>query len=151
MKRLGVSAKIIVIVGVSFLLVEAVILVCLVVTSYFFMRIFVVKPLRALLANLNAISGSEADLSARLAVQSNDEIGQIAVSFNRFVERIREMVVRMKEASDTARRIGTVLVDATTQSVTRLRAVSDAAATNGERVESLDREIHDAAAARFIL
>ena len=115
------------------------------------MRIFVVKPLRALLANLNAISGSEADLSARLAVQSNDEIGQIAVSFNRFVERIREMVVRMKEASDTARRIGTVLVDATTQSVTCLRAVSDAAATNGERVESLDREIHDAAAARFIL
>ncbi|TVR61302.1 MAG: HAMP domain-containing protein [Spirochaetaceae bacterium] len=125
----------------------AVILVCLVATSYFFMRIFVVRPLRALLANLNAISGSEADLSARLAVQSNDEIGQIALSFNRFIERIREMVVRMKEASDTARRIGTVLVDATTDSVERLRAVSKAAATNGDRVESLDREIHDAAAA----
>ncbi|MCA1755803.1 MAG: methyl-accepting chemotaxis protein, partial [Spirochaeta sp.] len=124
----------------------AIILVFLVATAFPFMHVFLVKPLRALLANLENISGAEGDLTQRLKVQSNDEIGRIAAAFNAFVERIQEVVTEMKAASESGKDIGQTLMEATQDSAHRLGEVSAAAETNGTRLESLNGEIQASAA-----
>lgn len=57
------------------------------------------RPLREVVDNLRDIVEGEGDLTRSLAVQSKDEIGELAECFNRFVARLREMVLRTREAS----------------------------------------------------
>lgn len=45
------------------------------------------------------ISLGEGDLTRRLAVQSRDEIGQLATAFNRFVERIHHSIREVSSAA----------------------------------------------------
>ncbi|MDR6958234.1 methyl-accepting chemotaxis protein [Pseudomonas brassicacearum] len=52
----------------------------------------VVRPLRVLKTNLDDIAAGDGDLTHRLAITSNDELGDLAASFNRFIDKIHTMV-----------------------------------------------------------
>jgi len=52
----------------------------------------VVRPLRMLKTNLDDIAAGDGDLTHRLVVTSSDELGDLAASFNRFVDKIHTMV-----------------------------------------------------------
>ncbi|MBA2080912.1 methyl-accepting chemotaxis protein [Aeromonas veronii] len=60
----------------------------------------VTKPLADAVLALNDIANGEGDLTQRLKVQSQDEIGQLASAFNRFVERIQSVVSQVGETSN---------------------------------------------------
>jgi len=55
------------------------------------------KPLAAVVQQAQALGAG--DLSVRSQVRSNDEIGQLAASFNRMGEALSEMVARIRDAS----------------------------------------------------
>jgi methyl-accepting chemotaxis protein len=57
------------------------------------------RPLREVVRNLRDIAEGEGDLTRTLTVRSQDEIGELAESFNRFVARLRDMVLRTREVS----------------------------------------------------
>jgi methyl-accepting chemotaxis protein len=57
------------------------------------------RPLREVVGNLRDIVEGEGDLTCSLAVRSKDEIGELAECFNRFVARLRDMVLRTREVS----------------------------------------------------
>jgi methyl-accepting chemotaxis protein len=57
------------------------------------------QPLLEVVGNLKEISQGEADLTQTLKIASNDEVGELAGNFNRFVERLREMVLRIRSAA----------------------------------------------------
>lgn len=65
------------------------------------------KPLRRLVGLMNNISSGEGDLTARLAVERQDEFGQVSQAFNRFVERlqgtIRDIIQLTVRLTDDAR------------------------------------------------
>jgi methyl-accepting chemotaxis protein len=56
------------------------------------------RPLLEVVENLKDISQGEADLTRTLVVNSQDEVGELANNFNRFVDRLREMVQRLRSA-----------------------------------------------------
>lgn len=60
----------------------------------------VTKPLADAVLALNDIADGEGDLTRRLKVQSQDEIGQLATAFNRFVERIQSVVSQVGDTSN---------------------------------------------------
>ena len=55
------------------------------------------RPLRLMKANLDDIAAGEGDLTRRLAVTSHDELGELAGSFNRFVDKIHGLVRQITE------------------------------------------------------
>ncbi|WP_163004170.1 methyl-accepting chemotaxis protein, partial [Pseudomonas viridiflava] len=55
------------------------------------------RPLRLMKDNLDDIAAGEGDLTRRLAVTSNGELGELATSFNRFVDKIHGMVRQVTE------------------------------------------------------
>lgn len=57
------------------------------------------RPLLEVVDNLKEISQGEADLTRTLKISSNDEVGELAGNFNTFVERLREMVLRIRAAA----------------------------------------------------
>ena len=60
------------------------------------------RPLHQIRQNLDDIAAGEGDLTRRLPVTSHDELGELAGSFNRFVERIHESI---REVAGTARQL----------------------------------------------
>jgi methyl-accepting chemotaxis protein len=59
----------------------------------------ITRPLQVLTRVMEDISLGEGDLTRRLAVQSRDEIGQLATAFNRFVERIHQSIREVSSAA----------------------------------------------------
>ncbi len=55
------------------------------------------RPLQQIKANLDDIAAGEGDLTKRLPVSGDDELGQLAASFNRFVEKIHGLVRQIAE------------------------------------------------------
>ncbi len=59
----------------------------------------IVRPLSAVVKNLQGIAEGEGDLTRELPVTSKDEVGDLARSFNRFMTRMRETVRRTRAVS----------------------------------------------------
>jgi methyl-accepting chemotaxis protein len=58
------------------------------------------RPLRRTVEKLNEIASGGGDLTQKLHVRSGDEVGQLAIGFNKFTERQREMVNRLRIVSN---------------------------------------------------
>jgi methyl-accepting chemotaxis protein len=55
------------------------------------------RPLQTLVAMLRDIAEGEGDLTKRLSVDSRDEIGQVSHWFNTFIDKLQDVMVRVKE------------------------------------------------------
>lgn len=63
----------------------------------------IVAPIKRLNRAMKDISSGDGDLTARVSVESKDEIGQLAGSFNQFVEKIHQTISEVIEASKEVR------------------------------------------------
>jgi methyl-accepting chemotaxis protein len=57
----------------------------------------ILRPLHLMKANLDDIAAGEGDLTRRLTLTSQDELGELAGSFNRFVDKIHGLVRQITE------------------------------------------------------
>ncbi len=89
-------------------LIAAATLILLVVALTFLIS-HIMLPLRYLQNSVMALSEGKADLRTRLPVGGNDEIGHIAEAYNRFIERIqnliREIQSQVHDLRDTTARL----------------------------------------------
>ncbi|MFM2620646.1 methyl-accepting chemotaxis protein [Vibrio owensii] len=63
----------------------------------------VVKPINDIKEAMMQIASGEGDLSQRISINSQDEIGQLAGGFNQFVTKIQATVSQVVESSNTLR------------------------------------------------
>ncbi len=59
----------------------------------------IVRPLGLALAALNDIAEGEGDLTRRLDESGKDEVAKLAGAFNRFADKIQQLVIRIKDAA----------------------------------------------------
>lgn len=59
----------------------------------------ITTPLRHVVAALNDIANGEGDLTQRLQIESQDEVGDVSKAFNHFVERIQVLVAQVGNVS----------------------------------------------------
>jgi methyl-accepting chemotaxis protein len=69
------------------------------VLMYAWMAGRVARPLRAAVERLNELARGDADLTKRLAVTAQDEIGQLASAMNRFLDNLHGLVLEIQETS----------------------------------------------------
>jgi len=60
----------------------------------------VVKPLLNASNLMGELSEGEGDLTVRLDVKSEDEVGKLALNFNNFIEKLNDIVIQVKESSE---------------------------------------------------
>ena len=70
-----------------------------------FASLSIVKPIRQVVERLDDIASGEGDLTQRLEVKSQDEIGQLAQGFNRFLDKlqptIKEVIATSEQVANT--------------------------------------------------
>ncbi|MCR4821258.1 MAG: HAMP domain-containing protein [Treponema sp.] len=120
------------------------------------------KPLKAVETSITDIASGNADLTKRIQVTSNDEIGNVVKGFNKFTEKLQDIISRVKQSnmnlgsvgedmnasiSDTASSITEIIanidsmrhqIDSQNQSVSQTAGAVNEIASN---IESLERMI----------
>ncbi len=79
----------------------------LVLVLYIVVRKFVALPLKRMNERVQDIAEGQGDLTARIAVDSQDEIGMLSSAFNRFIEKLQHMI---RDIAANAEALGTSAV-----------------------------------------
>ena len=77
-----------------------------------------IKPLGFVKSTINDISTGDADLTKRIDIKLNDEIGDVVVGFNKFTEKLQTIIGQVKKSRDTLGDAG-VALDSSTQNTAR--------------------------------
>ena len=109
------------------------------------------QPLTAMGKAMQDIAQGDGDLTKRLAIQSNDEFGALARSFNQFVERIHSSIREVSSATVQVNEVAKLVVNASNSSMVNSdeqasRTNSVAAAINqlGAAAQEIARNAADA-------
>ncbi|SDU90080.1 methyl-accepting chemotaxis sensory transducer with Cache sensor [Pseudomonas mucidolens] len=104
----------------------------------------ILRPLHLMKTNLDDIAAGEGDLTRRLAITSQDELGELAGSFNRFVDKIHGLVRQITEmTSQLTGLVGQVSEQAqrSEQAMERQRHETDQVATAINEMSSAAHEV----------
>tara|TARA_R110001583_G_scaffold67490_8_gene192972 strand:- start:15857 stop:17293 length:1437 start_codon:yes stop_codon:yes gene_type:complete len=75
-----------------FFAIGLILIIVLQLTNWFALSVLVVKPLRTVGDALSVIASGGGDLTSRLTIKSNDEIGKLAENFNLFITQLHSIV-----------------------------------------------------------
>lgn len=104
----------------SFGILFLIIVVLTLVTYFVSMKVF--KPVKKIAAAMQDVAQGDGDLTRRLDVTSDDEVGSMAREFNRFSDRIQQLIAHANQSSEH---------------------VSEAAERVSETMNELNGEVHN--------
>ena len=104
----------------------------------------ILRPLTQMKANLDDIAAGEGDLTRRLNITSQDELGELAGSFNRFVDKIHGLVRQITEMTTQLTGLVTQVSDQaqrSDQAMERQRHETDQVATAINEMSAAAQEV----------
>ncbi|MAC45787.1 MAG: hypothetical protein CMI12_02885 [Oceanospirillum sp.] len=123
--------------------VAAILTVAFVILGSFFARIMT-RPLDRVSDALQQLSAGQGDLTARLTVQSNDEVGQLSSAFNDFVGKLHNIISEVVKLSEQLNSTSTLTAKRARESheeVAQQRDQITLVATSVEEMSSATEEI----------
>lgn len=99
-----------------------------------------VKGLALITDKLNELATADGDLTSHVEVRSKDEVGEIATSFNTFVEKVRRIVIDLASVAETVAASSEELTATTDESS---KAASDVARVMGEISDGAENQAVD--------
>jgi methyl-accepting chemotaxis protein len=91
---------------ITIITVISVVVLALVVAAALLLSRSISKPIIRVADTLKDISEGEGDLTRSIAVTSNDEIGSLAIYFNKTLEKIRNLVLTIKREAGNLHNVG---------------------------------------------
>ncbi len=132
-------------------IIATIIAVIIIITLLGMLIRVLMQPLHTMSLAMRDIAQGEGDLTKRLQIQSNDEFGQLAGSFNQFVERIHSSISEVSSATALVNEVAKLVADASNASMLNSdeqasRTSSVAAAINelGAATQEIARNAADA-------
>ncbi len=87
---------------------------------------FIVVPIRQAAAGFRDLAAGEADLRRNIEIDRSDEIGDLALEFNAFLAKLREIVTSLKAAQGGLGSIGSELGGSVTETASAIAQISGA-------------------------
>ncbi|MFH1777183.1 MAG: cache domain-containing protein, partial [Candidatus Omnitrophota bacterium] len=127
------------------LFVMAVSVIIAVVIGYVIAR-GIVNPLDTVVENITAIANREADLTQKISVKSTDEIGKLALMFNRLMDSFSALIRQTRDTADKVLTSSEGLsaaaeqMNASTEEISStIQQISRGVTTQAEKVEQTSR------------
>ncbi len=120
------------------------VLILAIVCSILFLSL---KPLTIVEDTIRGIATGDADLTKRINIRSNNEIGRVVQGFNLFAEKLQSIVATMKKSKDDLVLAGNLLKDSTEDTASSIsQIISKIGAMDGQ-VEAQANSVHETAGA----
>ena len=108
-----------------------------------FVRKSLVKPLNQLTNTAKDLAEGEGDLTKKLHLDREDEIGMAAKYFNAFIEKVRQIIVKAKEAAGRNVAIATDLKSTAERVKTRIEEEKQMINRTAETAESIAKPLEE--------
>ncbi len=128
-------------------MVTGFIIIALMVTIVFCLRAIVGSPINNTINMIRDIAQGEGDLTRRLAVKSDDEIGELSLWFNRFVEKLQDLIKDVANNAVTVDTSSTELSDISAVMSQGIENLSDKSNTVAAAAEEMSANMNSVAAA----
>ena len=92
--------------------------------NFFLLIRQITSPIRATVEVLKDLSEGEGDLTKRVTVRSHDEIGEMAMHLNITLDKVRALVIAIKEQSDSISSIGVSLASSMKETAAAINQIS---------------------------
>jgi len=111
---------------------------------------FILKPMKKTYEAIKGLSSGEADLTYRLPVKGNDELSQLCIGVNTFIETLQNLMIELKNESETINDIVKELTttsqdtaSATTEIMANIESVKNQAKVQANAVENTTAIIYE--------
>ena len=117
--------------------------VFMVLQSFVFMMYsrIIIKPLVGIGDKLKKLADADADLTMHVPVHRDDEIGAVALSFNTFVEKLRELMQEVKEIIVDTDNVKMNVIASAEETSTAIEQISANLDAIGKQIDVLDSNI----------
>lgn len=124
-----------------------IILIAATIVSYFVAK-HIVKPIRAISQKMKEIGSGKADLTKKLEVTGQDELGDLACGFNNFIDVlsniVRDLTRAAPELSEEARELSSVSQELTAASEEITASVQHIAQSSGKQLNDVNKIVEEA-------
>lgn len=115
--------------------------IILAISLSFLIKYLIVNPLTLVQNKIDEVSRGEGNLDYEIQTISNDELGLLVKGFNTFVQKLKLIVVKIKEAAAKTGEIKENLVNATARSAGSLRDITTNIQNINTEVGTIDTRI----------
>ena len=123
-------------------LIAAVCLLISILVVFGFIKVTITKPIDKLMISAVSLASRSGDLTQKIIVSANDEIGQLSEAFNKIIDSMHDMVLQIRTnaekvaSSSQELSSSTEEMNASTQEISSaVQQVSKGAVTQSERIE----------------
>jgi methyl-accepting chemotaxis protein len=106
-----------------------------------------IKPLGFVKSTINDISTGDADLTKRIDIKLNDEIGDVVVGFNKFTEKLQTIIGQVKKSRDTLGDAGAALDSSTQNTATSIDEILTSIDSVHNQIDNQSRSVQQTAGA----
>ena len=117
------------------------ILFVILVISTFIINSLVIKNIVRSSKALEDISEGDADLTVSIEVHTRDEIGQLGIGFNNFVEKLRGWIVQIKDVINDTDSVSLQVTSSTEETTAAVEEASAILQSIGSEVDNLDSSL----------
>ena len=103
------------------------------------------KPLKVLESSISEIATGNADLSKRIDISANNEIGRVVDSFNNFAEKLQSIMAAMKDSKNELVSAGQELVNNTSDTASSITQIINSVENFSGNINNQDRIVNDTA------
>ncbi len=96
------------------IIISVIVAVIAVIIGSFILVSILIKPLGFVKTTINDIATGDADLTKRINITLKDEIGDVVAGFNKFTEKLQDIISQVKKSRDTLGNAG-IQLDTSTQ------------------------------------
>ncbi len=128
-------------------LVSFCIVIVLIVTIIFVLTVIVIKPINNTVAMIKDIAEGEGDLTKRLVIKDQDEIGELSKWFNLFIEKLQGIIKDVSQNAITVDKSSGALSDISTHMSDGILNLSDRSNTVAAAAEEMSANMSSVAAA----
>ncbi len=105
------------------MIIGLILLVVLILIAVEVPMYYALKPVSIVEQNIKGIATGEADLTKRIDIKSNNEIGGVVEGFNMFSEKLQSIVTTMKDSKEKLVDVGELLQDSTTDTANAINEI----------------------------
>jgi len=119
--------------------------ITLIITFFYSYKIFVQKRLDHINTALSDIAQGHGDLTQRIAADEDDDISQIALSFNQFLEKMQRMFSNLSDVSSDLSRVSSQLGDVSKESLNAISSQQNETEQLSAAMTEMQTSLHEVA------
>ena len=83
------------------------------------------RPLKVVVESIIGIASGNADLTKRIEVKVNDEIGSVGLGFNKFIQKLQEIIAGVKNSKTSLSDVDSNLQASIAETENAIREIND--------------------------